>query len=70
MRSVLENNIENIRKVGSSNLAKVYQVRVDQLGSYSVDLQNLEGASPVDVAQFVLSNLHAKQERLCKEADS
>ena len=38
VQSLLENYIKNIRKVGSSGRAKVYQARMEQLGPYSVDL--------------------------------
>jgi len=40
VRSLLENHIENIQKVEGSEQAKVYQARMEQLGSYSVDLRS------------------------------
>ena len=62
-RSLLENQIENIRQTGSSDLAKAYQVLVEQLGMYSKDLRNLESVNPINDAQWVLSILRATQER-------
>ena len=44
MHPLLENHVENIQKIGSYNRAKVYQARVEPLGSYAVDLRNLKGA--------------------------
>ena len=69
MRSLLENHIENIRKVGGSDRAKVYQACMEQLGSYSVDLWNIENANLVNAAQLVLSNLRAEHEYLYEEAE-
>jgi len=42
VRSLIENQIENIKQTGGSDQAKVYQVLVEQLGTYSKDLRNLE----------------------------
>ena len=44
--------------------AKVYQVRVEQLELYLMDLRNLENAHLVSTAQLMLSNLRAEQARL------
>jgi len=68
MRPLLVNHVENIWKVRGSNQTKVYQARVEQLGSYVVDLRNLEGASLVKTAQLILSKLRAEQQLLFEEA--
>ena len=68
-RSLLKNYIENIRKVRGSERAKVYQARMEQLGSYSLDLQNLESTNLVIAAHLVLGNLRAEQEHLHEEAE-
>ena len=47
----------------------MHQARVQQLGSYLVDLQHLESANLVDTAQLVLRNLCAKQERSLEEVE-
>ena len=58
---LLENHIENIRKIGGSDRAKLYQARVELLGSYAADLHNLKGASLVETIQLVLSKLRVEQ---------
>ena len=42
VRSLLENQIENIQQTGGSGRAKGYQVLVEQLRMYLKDLRNLE----------------------------
>ena len=59
VQSLLENHVENIRKVWGSDRAKVYQVRMEQLLSYLVDLLSLESAKLVDTTQLVLDDIHA-----------
>jgi len=63
MRSLLENQIENIRQTGGSDRAIVYQALVEQLGTYSEDLKNLERANPVADAQRVSGNIRIGQEQ-------
>jgi len=67
MRSLLQNQIENIRQTGGSDRAIVYQALVEQLGTYSKDLGNLEKVSLVVDAQRVSEDLHIKQEQEQKE---
>ena len=50
-RSLLENQIENIRQTGGSDLAKTHQVSVEQLGMYSKELRTLENVSPIEAAE-------------------
>jgi len=47
----------------------VYKTRADQLGSYSVDLRNIESANLVATAQLVLNKFCTKQERLHEEVE-
>ena len=56
-----------IRKVEGFDRAKVYQARMDHLGAYSLDLQNLKCANLVDAAQLVLGNLRAEQNIFVKK---
>ena len=69
VRSLLENHVENIMKVGGSEQAQMYQARIEPLGSYSVELQNLESANLVATTQLVLGKLRAEQARLREEAE-
>ena len=66
---MLENHVENIRKVRSSDRAKVYQAHVEQLGFYSANLRHLESANQDGIAHFVLGNLCAEHERSLEEAE-
>ena len=63
MQSLLENQIKNTKRTGGSDWAKVYQVLVKKLGTYSKDLRNLERVSLVIDAQRVSEDLRIKQER-------
>ena len=63
VRSLLENQVKNIKQTGDSDRAKVYQVLVEQLGTYSKDLKSLENANLVADTQWVSDNLRATQER-------
>jgi len=47
----------------------VYQVLVEQLGTYSKDLRNLEGANLPTNAQRVSEDLRIKQEKERKEIE-
>ena len=67
VQSLFENQIENIRQTWGSDRAIVYQALVEQLGTYSKDLRNLERVNPV--AQWVSEDLHIKQEKECKETE-
>ena len=49
-----ENRAKNIRQTGGSDRARAHQVLVEQLGTYSWDLRNLEKISLVADAQRVL----------------
>jgi len=69
VRSLFENQIENIKQTEASDPAKVYQVLVEQLGTYSKDLRNLERVSPIVDAQQVSENLRTTQERERKEIE-
>jgi len=60
--SLLENQIENIRQTGGSDLVKIHQVLVEQLRMYSKKLKTLENVSPIDTTKQVLSDLHTAQE--------
>ena len=60
VRSLLENQIKNIRQTGGSDHVIVYQALVDQLGIYSKDLRNLKRVSPVADAQRVSEDLRIK----------
>ena len=67
MRPLLKNHVENIRQVVGSDRAKVYQARMEQLGSYVADLRNLEGTNIVEIAQLVLGKLRAEQRHSFEE---
>ena len=47
VRSLIENQIENIKQTGGSDRAITYQALVEQLGIYSKDIRNLERVSPI-----------------------
>jgi len=57
-----QNQIENIRQTGGSDLAKAHQVLIKQLSIYLKELRTLENASLIDAAQQVLINLSSAQE--------
>jgi len=61
-----ESNQQYLTDQGSDR-AKAYQVLVEQLGTYSKDLRNLESANLVNDAQRVVSNLRTTQEHDRKE---
>jgi len=58
----LKNQVENIRQTGGFYYAVVYQALVEQLGTYSNDLRNLERANPTADAQRASEELHINQE--------
>jgi len=60
MRSLLDNQIENIKQTRGSDHVIMYQVLVKQLGTYSKDLRNLERVSAVADAQGVSEDLRIK----------
>ena len=60
LRSLLENQIENIRQAGGFDHATVYPVLVEQLDTYSKGLRNLYRVSLVADAQWVSKDLRIK----------
>ena len=68
MRSLLKNQVENVKKVRSFERAKVYEARVEKTELYSVDLRNLENTK-VSTTQLMLSNLCAEQAHVHEEAE-
>ena len=69
VRSLLENQVENIRQTGGFDHEAVYQALVEQLGIYSNDLKNLERANPAADAQRTSDDLRIKQEQEQKEIE-
>ena len=67
VQPLLKINVEDIKKIRGSNWVKVYQTRVEQLGSYAADLRNLKDARLVKTAQPVLSKRHAEQKHHVEE---
>ena len=61
MQSLLENQVENIRQIGGSDRVAVYTL-VEQLGTYSKDLRNLEKANLIVDAQWVSEDIRIRQE--------
>ena len=47
----------------------MYQAHVEQLGSYTADLQNLKGTSLVKTAKLILSKLRVEQKYLLEETE-
>ena len=68
-RTLLENQVENIRQTGGSDGAKAHQVLVEQLRIYLKDLRNLESANFVNNAQQVSNGLRATKEQERKEVE-
>jgi len=52
---LLENQIENIRHIRSSEQAKAYLMLVEHLGICLKELRILEKAGPVDETQLMLN---------------
>lgn len=52
VRSLLDNHVENIKKVGGAERAADYQARVKQLEQCLADLHDFENASVADVARY------------------
>ena len=69
MRSLLENQIENIRQTGGSDYATVCQALVEKLGTYLEDLRNLERANAVADARQMSEDLRIRQEQERKEIE-
>ena len=58
--ALLEKQVENIWQTRGSDRARAHQVLVEQLGTYSRDLRNLERVSLVADAQRISKNLCIK----------
>jgi len=59
---LLENQIENICRTGSSEQARAYLTLVEQLGICLMEVKTLGKASPMDQAQTMLNKLLIAQE--------
>jgi len=62
VRSLLENQIENIKQTGGSDHVIMYQALNEQLGTNSKDLKNLERVSPLADTQRVAEDFRINQE--------
>jgi len=69
VRSLLENQIENIRQTRGSNCVIVYQALVELLGTYWRDHRNLKRDNLVADAQRVSKDLYIKQEQERREIE-
>jgi len=52
VQSLLDNHVENIKKVGGTERAAEYQARVKQLEQCLADLHDFENASVADAARY------------------
>ena len=68
-RTLLENQIENIRHTGGSDQAKAHLALVKQLGMCLKELRILKNANAVNEARLMLNKLLAAQERERKEIE-
>ena len=64
VRSLLDNHVQNIKKVGRVERAMEYQAHAKQMRQCLADLHNLENANVTDTAQLILANMRAEQSRL------
>ena len=70
VRSLLENQVENIRQTGGPDRAAVHQALIEQLGTYSKDLRNLERANPIADAQQASEDIRIKKEQKRKGVEA
>jgi len=68
-RTLLENQIENIRHTGCSGQAKAHLALVEQLAMCLKELRTLKNADTVNEARLMLNKLLAAQERERKEIE-
>ena len=62
--SLLDNHVENIKKVGGTERAIEYQTHVRRLGQCLADLHDFENAIVTSAAQLVLINMRVEQSHL------
>jgi len=67
LRSILENNVENIRKVGGEERAEPFAARVIQFGQELDDLRRLESTNIEGILGLALTSMRLDMTRLLDE---
>ena len=67
LRPILENNVENIRRVGGDERAEPFAARVIQFGQELDDLRRLESTNIEGVLGLALASMRSERTRLLDE---